>query len=308
MSWYGTRKASKLPSMDKSKILVFDTETTGLLPAIDEILQIVILDGYGRILFSSYIKPKRHKKWKEAEKTNHISPEMVSKAPSFIEVKPTIQEIFNKARVIVGYNIDFDINFLEAGGIIVSGQKFDVMTAFATYREKIEHSLYRKCKLIECAEYFGYSFAPHDAGEDAKATLFCFNALIADERFTTYKKDEIRKISERKPVVKKKTRTTISLDTRRRRPLLFGIILTFISLVLLYLISGISFWKSGGLVDLLEFLILCFFENIVITVITFVLIVGLLTVMISFIRGIIRAPRWIMVKIKRIVNRLGGSL
>lgn len=28
MAWHKTKKASKLPGMDKSKILVFDTETT----------------------------------------------------------------------------------------------------------------------------------------------------------------------------------------------------------------------------------------------------------------------------------------
>ena len=44
MSWYATKKASKLPALDKSKILLFDTETTGLEPTLDEILQITILN------------------------------------------------------------------------------------------------------------------------------------------------------------------------------------------------------------------------------------------------------------------------
>ena len=35
MGWHATKKASKLPDMDKSKILVFDVETTGLEPSID---------------------------------------------------------------------------------------------------------------------------------------------------------------------------------------------------------------------------------------------------------------------------------
>ena len=60
MAWYATKKASKLPALDKSKILVFDTETTGTRST-DEILQITILDGYGTTLFSSLIHPKRKK-------------------------------------------------------------------------------------------------------------------------------------------------------------------------------------------------------------------------------------------------------
>lgn len=153
MSWHGTRKAAKLPNMDKSKILIFDTETTGLIPETDEILQITILDGYGSELFSSYIKPRRHRIWPAAKAVNHITYEMVKDSPTFPKVKKDIQKLFDNADLIVGYNVNFDINFVEAAGIIVSGKRFDVMTAFASYRADVDHVLYRKCKLSECAQY-----------------------------------------------------------------------------------------------------------------------------------------------------------
>ena len=70
MTWYATKKASKLKSLDKSKILVFDTETTGLGATVNEILQITILDGNGSILFDSYIKPKAKKSWPSAQIIN----------------------------------------------------------------------------------------------------------------------------------------------------------------------------------------------------------------------------------------------
>ena len=98
MSWHGTKKASQLPSMDKSKILVFDVETTGLNSAIGEIIQITILDGYGSELFSSYIKPVRHKIWTEAQRVNGIKYSMVKNAPTFRKVKKEIQEIFYKQK------------------------------------------------------------------------------------------------------------------------------------------------------------------------------------------------------------------
>lgn len=87
MAWYATKKASKLPKMDKNKNLVFDTETTGLSPSVDEIIQITILNGYGSVLFNSYIKPKHHKKWILAEKVNHINYEMVKCSQTFSKVK-----------------------------------------------------------------------------------------------------------------------------------------------------------------------------------------------------------------------------
>ena len=115
---------------------------------------------------------------------------MVKEAPTFREVKKKIQEIFVCAKLVVGYNVKFDIEFVEAAGIIVPGTCFDVMVEFASYRAGIEGSLYRKCKLTECAEYFNHSFSPHGSFEDAKATLHCFNSLISDKRFTTYKAKE----------------------------------------------------------------------------------------------------------------------
>ena len=157
MSWYATKKASKLPYMNKNEILVFDLETTGLEAAVDEILQITILDGYGSELFSSYIKPTRHRIWPGAQRVNGIRYEMVKDAPTFRKVRKEIQEIFNKAQLVVGYNVGFDIEFVEAAGIVVSGKRFDVMTAFASYRAGIEHSFYRKCSLVKCADYFNYS-------------------------------------------------------------------------------------------------------------------------------------------------------
>ena len=80
-----------------------------------------ILDGYGSKLFDSYIRLKRHKSWKQAEKINHISYEMVKDRPYFSDVKSEIQRLFNNASLVVGYNVNFDINFVEAEGIVVSG-------------------------------------------------------------------------------------------------------------------------------------------------------------------------------------------
>lgn len=98
MAWYQTKKASKLLSMDKRKILVFDTETTGVFLHRDEIIQLSMLDGFGNTLYSSYIKPKRRKSWKRAERINHISYEMVKDYPCFDEEKDKKQEIFNNAK------------------------------------------------------------------------------------------------------------------------------------------------------------------------------------------------------------------
>ncbi|WP_049945203.1 3'-5' exonuclease [Butyrivibrio sp. AC2005] len=302
MSWYATKKASKLPMMDKSRILVFDVETTGLSDVLDEILQITILDGYGTELFSSYIKPERHRIWPEAEIINGIKWEMVKDAPSFESVKKQIQGLFNNADLIVGYNVGFDISFVEAAGIIVGGKRFDVMTAFASYRAGIDHSFYRKCKLIECAEYFGYCFNAHDSNEDARATLYCFDALIADERFTTYKKRDKEQV-QTEITEKKKTKVTFEVGGRLFSSLFVSLVMAIFGIIALMVLSGIIPKSISDLEALCAFCKNNLLKNIKIPVAILIFAAGTIGSIIRIFRMIIRLPRRIIVQVQRLFFR-----
>lgn len=77
----------------ENKYIVLDTETTGLNAAEDELLQVSIIDNEGTVLFDSYIRPTQHTEWAEAERVNHITPEMVADAPTIAEVMPEINDI-----------------------------------------------------------------------------------------------------------------------------------------------------------------------------------------------------------------------
>lgn len=48
--------------------LIFDTETTGLDPMRDEILQLSIIDENENVLFNDYLKPLHKAKWPDAER------------------------------------------------------------------------------------------------------------------------------------------------------------------------------------------------------------------------------------------------
>ena len=123
---------AQTPNCSKTKTLVIDTETTGLNPEIDELLQVSIIDSNGNTLFDSYFKPCA-KSWTEAQYINNISPEMVHNAPTISEKITEINEIIAQANKIVGYNISFDIDFLYNNGLIVSKnvEIVDVMEMFA---------------------------------------------------------------------------------------------------------------------------------------------------------------------------------
>lgn len=156
--------------------IVFDTETTGLNPEYDEIIQLSIIDGTGKVLFDEYIKPSRRKKWPEAQKISGISPEMVKNCKTFRFFRKTIQKIFDSAKTIIVYNIGFDAGFLQSYGIDVYREKDwrDVMIDFAEiYGEWSDYKQsYKWQKLSSAAAYYDFKFSAHNSLEDVKATLF----------------------------------------------------------------------------------------------------------------------------------------
>ena len=302
MSWYGTRKASKLSSMDKSRILVFDVETTGLSPTLDEILQITLLDGNGYELFSSYIRPVRHKVWVKATRIHGITWDDVKNSPTFAKVRKEIQEIFNNALLVVGYNVGFDIGFVEAAGVVVSGTRFDVMTAFASFRAGVNHSVYRRCKLSECAEYFGYSFNPHNSSEDAHVTLRCFNALIEDERFTAYKLKEKKQLQKEAPPEKKKTRLTFAFKRGKWRSICIGLLLVVAGTGVLLSNAKIAVKDWSNVKSVLLLIRDNFTSNPQVMVSTIAVVVGGFMVITRLLRMVILFPMWIIVHVKRIIR------
>ena len=181
--------------------IVFDTETTGLNSERDEIIQLSIIDGTGKVLFDEYIKPSRRKKWPEAQKVSGISPEMVKSCRTFRFFRKAIQDIFDSHKTIIAYNIGFDADFLRVSGVdvfrkVAPGIKFntlfdefpeesqkkdfrDVMIDFAEFYGEWSESnqSYKWKKLSVAAACFGFNFSAHNSLEDAKATLFVAKKL-----------------------------------------------------------------------------------------------------------------------------------
>lgn len=163
--------------------IVIDTETTGLNPYDDELLQVSIIDGQGNSLFNSYIKPLYTDNWNKAMAVNHITPETVATAPNILEVKQEISRIINSAHTIIGYNVDFDLGFLSNIGIRNENAAIvDVMEDFADiYGEWSEqYGCHKWQKLTKCAEYYGYDWGTdiaHDSLADCRATLYCYKKM-----------------------------------------------------------------------------------------------------------------------------------
>lgn len=168
-----------------TETIVIDTETTGLVAGVDELLQVSIIDDKGNTLYNQHIKPIKATEWNEAERINHISPDMVKDCPNIYEEIPKINAILRNAKTLIGYNTTgFDVEFLQCFGADFSNiENFvDIMLEFAPiYGEWSEyHESYKWQKLTTCADFYGYNWGTdtaHDSLADCRATLYCYEAI-----------------------------------------------------------------------------------------------------------------------------------
>lgn len=164
--------------------IILDTETTGLHPGEDELLQVSIIDTNGVILLNEYIKPDRSTEWTDAMRINQITPEMVANAPSIRDpyLHAKIQHILNNADKVIGYNTMFDIAFLAAAGFDVPQQDelIDVMEEFAEkYGELRDDGSYKWQRLTTAAAYYGFEWPinAHNSLADCLATLHVYQCM-----------------------------------------------------------------------------------------------------------------------------------
>lgn len=173
------------PSIDKSlyegKAVVFDMETTGLsVDKGDEPLQISIVNEDCVTILNTYLKPYYKTQWKSAQMVNHISPLMVQNSPHLDEYSDFLQEVFDKASVVVGHNVSFDIKFVEkCGKVEIDKEKvFDTMKYFKKDEPKMKHKLEDAIRHY-CPEAYGsYSNGAHNAYYDTVATAKVYNAMV----------------------------------------------------------------------------------------------------------------------------------
>lgn len=161
--------------------IVVDFETTGLNPAIDEILSVSIIDENYNVLLDELCKPVLCKSWTEAEKIHGITLEDVKMCSYFNKFIPRIREILQATDSVIAYNAPFEKSFLEEYGVDTSGFNWiDPMLIFSEIFGEWNpvRKGYKWQKLSVCAAYYGYEFKAHNSLEDVKATLYCYKKMI----------------------------------------------------------------------------------------------------------------------------------
>ncbi|MBP3396335.1 MAG: 3'-5' exonuclease [Clostridia bacterium] len=139
----GDAKRAKKYGNDPKRVLFFDLELTGVFER-DEILSVSIINGLGEVVFDSYTRPVRNRKWNRTEKIHGITPAMVQDAPTLAEIAPHLRDIVDGADRMIAYGTSTDYSHLRK-----------------IYSTKTERNQL-KDKLVDCAAEFSRFVVEHE--------------------------------------------------------------------------------------------------------------------------------------------------
>lgn len=127
-----TRTPSVLSCPHSDEYIILDTETTGLSPSCDKIIQLSAIkyDSSGSPIayVNTYLNPGCPIP-PAASAINGITDKTVKDAPTVSQVKEEFLSFIGDS-LIVGYNVTFDLRFLlnEFGSVFIGRQYVDVLT------------------------------------------------------------------------------------------------------------------------------------------------------------------------------------
>lgn len=108
--------------------IIFDTETTGLDPSLDRIIEIGGVELFNRFptgrTFHAFVNPQGRPVHHEALAVHGISDQFLLDKPTFAEIGPQWLDFVGDAR-LVAHNATFDISFIDAEFLRLGLPPFD---------------------------------------------------------------------------------------------------------------------------------------------------------------------------------------
>jgi DNA polymerase-3 subunit epsilon len=170
----------------KQDFVVLDTETSDFLDRGGEIIQLGIIDKFGKTLYKGNFKPKG-KISPGASKIHGLTEDQLKDSPTWAEEFPKIAELL-KGKLIIAYNVDFDKPIVEQTcklwDVPCLDNKWDcAMLAYAKYHGEYNnyHQDYTWKKLTDAIESFKLTVEnAHDALGDVIMTLKVIERLASE--------------------------------------------------------------------------------------------------------------------------------
>lgn len=172
----------------EGRIIVLDTETTGINPANDEIVQVYareIIDGKMGKEFHFYLKNK--KPVGSSYFVHKISDEFLAEKGH--DPKKVLQDlkVFIGDSVVVGHNVLFDLNMIKE-----NAKRYKIDISFSDYYDTLDLSKrvlnLDGYKLSNIAKNLNFQTATHSADDDVGATIELLFYLIKELKKSTEKR------------------------------------------------------------------------------------------------------------------------
>jgi DNA polymerase-3 subunit epsilon len=165
---------------NNSSVVVFDTETTGINTSVDQIIEITIQTGLGSdaTFFTRRVKPLIPIS-PQATAVHGITAQDLVICPTFAELAEEIASHFEGIETVVGYNVTFDLEILQAEfaragypPLDLIGRNFvDPLQIWKHYERRSLSSAYRR--------FVGGTFEnAHSAEADVKATAAVLQGML----------------------------------------------------------------------------------------------------------------------------------
>lgn len=154
----------------------------------NDILQVSIIDENEDVLIDQYCKPRKKESWENASKINSIYFSAVSDCPRFLDVKPYVQDIFERADKIVVFDDYFVKDYLEKYKFDL--HKFRLTTPVYELRQyNVAHGIENPkwMTLENAADQFDLIYDRNNSLEDARAILKIYNFI--EEQNNAVKKE-----------------------------------------------------------------------------------------------------------------------
>ena len=154
----------------------------------NDILQVSIIDENEDVLIDQYCKPRKKESWENASKINSIYFSAVSDCPRFLNVKPYVQDIFERADKIVVFDYYFVKDYLEKYKFDL--HKFRLTTPVYELRQyNVAHGIENPkwMTLENAADQFDLIYDRNNSLEDARAILKIYNFI--EEQNNAVKKE-----------------------------------------------------------------------------------------------------------------------
>lgn len=165
-------------------IVAFDTETTGLAPSRDRIIELAAIryvNGSPVEKFHSYVNPERPIP-AEASQINHITDDMVAGAPTIGQILPSFEKFVGKS-TLVAHNLEFDLKFLYYSGSKILETKRKYIDTLDQAHKLIKKDEVSDYQLETLCWHFNHNIASaHSALADAFAVGWLFHYLVLQKQ------------------------------------------------------------------------------------------------------------------------------